>query len=404
MPSASKSCSGRTWGLGSTTAPWAPSSGALRSAGGGPRRALCHQSLRKLLQPLFIVQTFHTGESIIGQTATVASLSVTASHGQARILPATKNADITLQIVSDEEGLAENDLVSIVGYDNERNVYDVRLLEKHRDSQAALGLESAPETPSPLAPRLTEPEKGPFMTPLIVAAVVVFLVIVAILLGFLMVYRKVEQGDALIINKVRGEPNVTFTGGIVVPILHMAEFMDISVKTITVDRRGTDGLICQDNIRADITVAFYVRVNKSAEDVLKVASAVGVKRASDMATLEQLFQAKFSEALKTVGKQMDFVELYNERKSFKDRIIATIGTDFNGYLLEDTAIDYLEQTPLEHLDADNILDSEGIRKITNLTEEQRKKTNLIKREAEKTIKKQDVEAKEAILALEKQQV
>ena len=241
------------------------------------------------------------------------------------------------------------------------------------------------------------------MTALIVAIVVVFLVIIAILLGFLMVYRKVEQGDALIINKVRGEPNVTFTGGIVVPILHMAEFMDISVKTITVDRRGTDGLICQDNIRADITVAFYVRVNKSAEDVLKVASAVGVKRASDMATLEQLFQAKFSEALKTVGKQMDFVELYNERKSFKDRIIATIGTDLNGYLLEDTAIDYLEQTPLEHLDADNILDSEGIRKITNLTEEQRKQTNLIKRDAEKTIKKQDVEAKEAILALEKVQ-
>ena len=221
------------------------------------------------------------------------------------------------------------------------------------------------------------------MVPLIIAIITVFLVILAILLGFLMVYRKVEQGDALIINKVRGDPHVTFTGGIVVPILHMAEFMDISVKTITVDRRGTDGLICCDNIRADITVAFYVRVNKSAEDVLKVSGAVGVKRASDMATLEQLFQAKFSEALKTVGKQLDFVELYNERKSFKDRIIATIGTDLNGYLLEDTAIDYLEQTPLEHLDADNILDSEGIRKITNLTEEQRKQTNLIKRDAEK---------------------
>ena len=121
--------------------------------------------------------------------------------------------------------------------------------------------------------------------------------------------------------------------------------------------------------------------------------------ASDMATLEQLFQ---SQILRSVENRWETNGLCgNERKSFKDRIIATIGTDLNGYLLEDTAIDYLEQTPLEHLDADNILDSEGIRKITNLTEEQRKKTNLIKREAEKTIKKQDVEAKEAILALEK---
>ena len=52
--------------------------------------------------------------------------------------------------------------------------------------------------------------------------------------------------------------------------------MDISVKTITVDRRGTEGLICRDNVRADIAVAFFVRVNKTTDDVLNVAAAVGV--------------------------------------------------------------------------------------------------------------------------------
>ena len=66
--------------------------------------------------------------------------------------------------------------------------------------------------------------------------------------------------------------------------------MDISVKTIEVDRRGAGRPdLCQDNVRADITVAFYVRVNKTEEDVLKVASAVGVNRASDKRTLEELF-------------------------------------------------------------------------------------------------------------------
>jgi uncharacterized membrane protein YqiK len=130
---------------------------------------------------------------------------------------------------------------------------------------------------------------------------------------------------------------------------------------------------------------------------------VGVVRASESGTLENLFQAKFSEALKTVGKRLDFIQLYNERDQFKEEIIKVIGRDLNGYCLEDVAIDYLEQTPLKLLDPDNILDAEGRKKIIELTQAQRIKANEIEREAQKVIKKQDVEAREVVLALERQQ-
>ncbi len=216
-------------------------------------------------------------------------------------------------------------------------------------------------------------------------------------------YRKVLQGRALIINKVTKDPIVTFTGGMVLPIIHRAETMDISVKTIEIDRRGKEGLICKDNIRADIKVTFFVKVNKTSEDVLKVAQQVGCERASDQATLEELFLAKFSEALKTVGKQLDFVELYTKREDFKDEIIRTIGRDLNGYVLDDAAIDYLEQTQLETLDPQNILDAQGIRKITELTTLQNVQTNELKQQGRKAIKKQDVEAEEAVLALQRQE-
>jgi uncharacterized membrane protein YqiK len=206
------------------------------------------------------------------------------------------------------------------------------------------------------------------MLPIIISAAgVALLVVVGVLVMVARFYRKVDQGRALIINKMKAEPEVTFTGGVVLPIIHRAEVMDISVKTIDVDRRGKEGLICKDNIRADIKVTFYVRVNKTVDDVLRVAQSVGCKRASDQATLEELFLAKFSEALKTVGKRMDFVELYTQRDDFKDRIIECIGRDLNGYSLEDGAIDYLEQTPIESLDKMNILDAQGIRKITEIT-------------------------------------
>jgi len=63
--------------------------------------------------------------------------------------------------------------------------------------------------------------------------------------------------------------------------------------------------------------------------------------------------------------------------------------------------DYLEQTPITALDANNILDAQGIRKITELTALQHILTNEFEREEETKIKKRDVEARERILELER---
>ncbi|AJE83447.1 MULTISPECIES: SPFH domain-containing protein [Streptomyces] len=235
-----------------------------------------------------------------------------------------------------------------------------------------------------------------------VLAAVVLLLVLAVFLVVSRLFRKVEQGKALIVSKMR-KVDVTFTGQVVLPVLHKAEVMDISVKTIDITRSGRDGLICRDNIRADIRISFFVRVNKTVEDVVKVAQAIGTARASDKAILQELFNAKFSEALKTVGKQMDFSDLYTKRDELRDRIIQVIGTDLNGYSLEDAAIDYLEQTPLAQLDPSNVLDAQGIRKITELTAVEHVRTNEYQRNEEKEITRQNVDAREAILELERRQ-
>ncbi|MFE5729519.1 flotillin family protein [Streptomyces sp. NPDC056528] len=232
----------------------------------------------------------------------------------------------------------------------------------------------------------------------LVAVVLLFVLVLLLAVGRL--FRKVEQGKALIVSKMR-KVDVTFTGQVVLPVLHKAEVMDISVKTIEISRTGRDGLICRDNIRADIRISFFVRVNKTVEDVIKVAQAIGTARASDKETLQELFNAKFSEALKTVGKQLDFTDLYTKREELRFRIIEIIGIDLNGYSLEDAAIDYLEQTPLAQLDPGNILDAQGIRKITELTAAENVRTNEFRRHEEKEITRQDVDAREAILELER---
>ena len=241
------------------------------------------------------------------------------------------------------------------------------------------------------------------LVPIVIGVAIIFVILMGFAALFKAFYIKVDQGTALIVNDMSSTPKVHFTGALVYPIIYRKELMKISLITLEVDRRGKDGLICADNMRADITVAFYLRVNETAEDVLKVAKSIGASRASDRAAVNELFNAKFSEALKTVGKQIDFVKLFEDRLEFRESIIRVIGQDLNGYVLEDVAIDYLEQTPKASLDPSNILDAEGIKKITELTAEQNVRTNILERDEELAIKKKNVETVEAMLELERRQ-
>ncbi|MFC7346374.1 flotillin family protein [Chryseobacterium zhengzhouense] len=238
-------------------------------------------------------------------------------------------------------------------------------------------------------------------TPLIVGIVVIVIASIGLIFWILSMYKKTVQG-IVILRTGYGGTKVFFNAGIVIPVIHRMESMDISVKKLEIAREGRAGLICKDNMRADIQVAFFIRVNKSVDDIVNVGQTIGCQRASDINTLRELFEAKFSEALKTVGKKFEFIELYEARSEFRQEILDIIGTDLNGYVLDDCAIDYLEQTKIENLDKDNILDSEGIKKITELTATQNIKANQVRRDEEKTITKQNVEAREAILELEKQ--
>jgi len=237
--------------------------------------------------------------------------------------------------------------------------------------------------------------------PLITGIVVAVIASIGLIFWVLSMYKKTVQG-IVILRTGYGGTKVFFNAGIVIPIIHRMESMDISVKKLEIAREGRAGLICKDNMRADIQVAFFIRVNKSVDDIVNVGQTIGCQRASDIHTLRELFEAKFSEALKTVGKKFEFIELYEARSEFRQEILDIIGTDLNGYVLDDCAIDYLEQTSIESLDKDNILDSEGIKKITELTATQNIKANQVRRDEEKTITKQNVEAREAILELEKQ--
>ena len=94
--------------------------------------------------------------------------------------------------------------------------------------------------------------------PLFIAIGAGVIIIFGLLVMVSKFYHKVEQGQVLLINKRGKEPEVSTTGGLVIPIIHKKEIMDISTKRMVLEREGRSGLICKDNIRADIIITFYI--------------------------------------------------------------------------------------------------------------------------------------------------
>jgi len=226
--------------------------------------------------------------------------------------------------------------------------------------------------------------------PTILIVLIVFVAVVAGMVSILCI-RKIQPGRAGV--KVGwGGIQVAFDWMVRVPLVQSYHIVDISVKKLEIARKGKDGLVCKDNIRADITVAFYIRVDATEESVRKVAQMLTPERVSDVEQLRELFEAKFSEALKTAGKQMEFHELFTERIKFRDQIQDTIGKDLDGFLLQDVAIDYIEQTPLDQHDPHNVLDAEGIKKITEITQRERVIANEHSQRAGVQIEKENADA------------
>ena len=252
---------------------------------------------------------------------------------------------------------------------------------------------------------------------LVIAGGALFFIVISLFLFI----KKIKPGEAGVRTGVGGI-TVAKDYMLRVPGLQQLQIMDLSVKKLEVVRKGKDGLICEDNIRADIEVVFYVRVNDEKveidgktdfHDIKTVATQVGCERASEIELLKQLFEAKFSEALKSAGKKMQFEALYTDRIPFRQEIIKTIGDDLNGYTLEDVAIDYLEQTPLDAHDPNNVLDSVGRAKIVELTAQMEEKENQRKvnrdeeinkqnRDMELQIKEKDIQTEVAQRALDRE--
>lgn len=234
--------------------------------------------------------------------------------------------------------------------------------------------------------------------------------IVAVIVGIPILYAitmasffKRATADEALIRTGSGGPKVVISGGVLrIPILHEIRTISLETLRLEVNRSGQQALITKDNMRVDLTAQFYVNVPPTDDEVKAAARSLG-ERSLDPASVKELVEAKLDGALRSVAATMELVELHQKRDEFTDLVQIALKDDLreNGLSLETVSIVSLDQTSIDVFDEQNVFDAQGLRRIVETTEAQRREKNAIQQQTEVDIIRKNVESEKDRLELER---
>jgi flotillin len=256
----------------------------------------------------------------------------------------------------------------------------------------------------PVAATVTGHALGPMTSIIMSGSGIVLAILSGAILIITQLYMKTKASEAFVRTGMGGMRVVKDGGAIVVPVMH--QIVKISLRTLRLDvgREGPDALITKDKLRADIKAEFFVRVMPDDDSIKNAARSFG-EHMDDESFVAHLVEDKLISALRTVAATKTLEELNTQRDEFVKQVTDIVTPDLahNGLTLEVATISKLDQTALQNLRDDNVFDAQGKRTIAAITQEQATARNELERAGEQARKKKDVETRQAMLALERQQ-
>jgi len=238
-------------------------------------------------------------------------------------------------------------------------------------------------------------------TMILVAAGILFLLFVSAIIAWRAFYKKAKADEAFVRTGMGGAKVFADSGGFIVPLVHEMKWISLETMRLEVERRSKDALITNDKFRVDVKVEFYIRVPARSDQILTAARSLGEKSLS-AESVKDLVEAKLVGALRSVAATKNMITLHEDRDGFADDVQKALMNDLpqNGLDLESVSIVFLDQTDKDVLDPKNVFDAEGLKLITDATEQARKEKNEIARRAEVAIRAQDVTAAKEKLELD----
>ncbi|MCL6251769.1 SPFH domain-containing protein [Altererythrobacter sp. KTW20L] len=226
----------------------------------------------------------------------------------------------------------------------------------------------------------------------------------AVLIFLAKLYRRASKEIAFVRTGVGGEKVVMNGGALVLPVFHETMPVNMNTLVLPVVRRDSEALITLDRLRIDVKAEFYVRVRPDASAIAMAAQTLG-QRTMQPELLKDLVEGKFVDALRSVAAGMTMNELHEQRADFVQKVQQVSSNDLamNGLELESVSLTGLDQTSIEHFNANNAFDAEGLTKLTEQIEARKKLRNDIEQDTRVQIETKNLEASQRSFEISRDQ-
>lgn len=245
---------------------------------------------------------------------------------------------------------------------------------------------------------------GPFDGLMGIGVIAVGFVILLIAFGVMLarLYHRASKEIAFVRTGIGGEKVVMNGGALVLPIFHETMPVNMNTVRLAVERKNSDALITLDRLRIDVKAEFYVRVRPDAGAIAMAAQTLGARTMNPEA-LKDLVEGKFVDALRSVAAGMSMNQLHEQRADFVQKVQQVSSSDLamNGLELESVSLTGLDQTSIEHFNANNAFDAEGLTKLTEQIELRKKARNDIEQETRVQIESKNLEADRQSLQIQR---
>ncbi|TYC86075.1 flotillin family protein [Novosphingobium sp. BW1] len=241
---------------------------------------------------------------------------------------------------------------------------------------------------------------GLYSIAVMVGAIVVALMAIGIVMARL--YKRASKEIAFVRTGVGGERVVMNGGALVLPVFHETMPVNMNTVRLAVERKNGDALITLDRLRIDVKAEFYVRVRPDAGAIAMAAQTLGARTMHPEA-LKDLVEGKFVDALRSVAAGMSMNQLHEQRADFVQKVQQVSSSDLamNGLELESVSLTGLDQTSIEHFNANNAFDAEGLTKLTEQIELRKKTRNDIEQDTRVQMESKNLEADRQSLTIQR---
>ena len=235
----------------------------------------------------------------------------------------------------------------------------------------------------------------------------VILVIIAIAIIWIVsvwVYKRAPANRGFIRTGLGGTKVCLGKGALVLPVFHEVTWISLETIKLIVSRARDQAILTSDKIRVDIIAELYTHVGHTPEDLLTASRSLGEKT-FDPDSVRDLLEAKIVSALRSYAATKTLSELHENRDSFAKAIKSQVLESFrtNGLILQEVTIVTLEQTGKEYFKSDNIFDAEGLKIITEITSEAKRKVHDTEKRTSVAIRQKELDTQLELLEIERQE-